>query len=68
MSQEILHFQKLPHFDFGVRVPDDWDYWTIDGKRVNFKIKRISKPEYPDYTGVSIILWIFSIYFIWRKL
>jgi hypothetical protein len=67
MPREILHLYKHPEIDFSVRVPTDWDYWTYDGERVNFRIKKLENPDHPNHTGFYIILWIFSIALIWMK-
>jgi len=68
MSQQILYLntKSLSH-TLAVYVPDKWDYWTINGKRVNFNIKKINNPEYQNFTGYSIILWIFNLYYVWEK-
>jgi hypothetical protein len=68
MSQQLLFLntKSLSH-TLSVYVPDMWDYWEIDGKRVNFNIKKINNPEYPNFVGYSIILWVFNLYYVWRK-
>ena len=68
MSQQLLFLntKSLSH-TLSVYVPDKWDYWEIDGKRVNFNIKKINNPEYPNFVGYSIILWVFNLYYVWRK-
>lgn len=48
-------------------VPTDLDYWTRDGKRVNFRAKRMSSPRAPGWTGFNVIVWIFNLYIAWRK-
>lgn len=48
-------------------VPTDLDYWTRDGKRVNFRVGRINNPRVPDWTGFSVLIWIFNLYIAWRK-
>ena len=69
MSQQLLFLntKSLSH-TLSVYVPDKWDYWEIDGKRVNFNIKKINNPKHLDFTGFSIILWVFNLYYVWRKL
>lgn len=68
MSQQLLFLntKSLSH-TLAVYVPDDWDYWTMNGKRVNFGIKKVYSPEHPDFTGISIVLWVFNLYYVWRK-
>lgn len=68
MSQQLLFLntKSLSH-TLALNVPDKWDYWEIDGKRVNFHIKKINNPEHPDFTGFCIILWVFNLYYVWRK-
>lgn len=68
MSQQLffLNTKSFSHC-FSVHVPDKWDYWEVDGKRVNFKISRINNPKYPEYSGFSIILlWVFCLY-VWEN-
>lgn len=48
-------------------VPTDLDYWTRDGKRVNLRLARINNPRVPDWTGFSVLIWIFNLYIAWRK-
>jgi len=68
MSQPLifLNTKSFSH-TLAVYVPDNWDYWTMNGKRVNFGIKKVNNPEYPNFTGISIIFWIFNLYCVWRK-
>lgn len=69
MSRQILQLSnKASTYHLALHVPDKWDYWTSDGKRVNFRIRKLNNPEYPDYTGFTIILWVFNLYCVWRKL
>ena len=68
MSQQLLFLNtKSFSHTLAVYVPDKWDYWTIDEKRVNFNIKKINNPKHPDFTGFSIILWVFNFYYVWKK-
>jgi len=68
MSRQLLFLNtKSVSHSFAVYVPDDWDYWTINGKRVNFNIKKINNPEHPDFVGFNIIIWVFNFYYVWRK-
>ena len=68
MSQPLifLNTKSFSH-TLAVYVPDNWDYWTMNGKRVNFGINKINNPEYPNFTGISIVFWIFKLYCVWRK-
>lgn len=65
MSRQLffLHTKSVSHC-FALYVTTNWDYWTLNGKRVNFNIKKISRSE---YVGYSIIIWIFNFHYVWRK-
>jgi hypothetical protein len=67
MSQQLffLNTKSFSH-SLSLHVPDKWDYWTMNGKRVNFNIKKINNPEYQNFTGFSIILWVFNLYYVWK--
>ena len=52
---------------FVLSVPDNLDYWTRDGKRVNFRAKRMSNSTAPEWTGFNFIVWIFNLYIAWKK-
>jgi hypothetical protein len=65
MSKQILYIETP--ITVGMYVPDKLDYWTSNGKRVNFRVARVNNPEYPQYTGIHIIIWILSIYMAWKK-
>jgi hypothetical protein len=68
MSQQLLFLNtKSFSHTLALNVPDKWDYWEIDGKRVNFHIRKINNPKHPDFTGFCVILWVFNLYFVWRK-
>ena len=48
-------------------VPTNLDYWTRDGKRVNLRVARLFRSRVSDWTGFSVIVWIFNLYIAWRK-
>ena len=67
MSRQILllNTKSLSHV-LAIYVPDKWDYWETNGKRVNFKIRKINNPDHPNFTGFGIILWVFNLYYAWK--
>ena len=38
----------------------------MNGKRVNFNIRKINNPDYPKFAGFRIILWVFNLYYAWK--
>jgi hypothetical protein len=67
MSRQILFLntKSLSHI-LAIHVPDKWDYWEGNGKRVNFNIQKINNPKDKNFTGFQIILWVFNLYYIWK--
>ena len=61
----LLNTKSLSHV-LAIYVPDKWDYWQMDGKRVNFNIRKINNPDYPKFAGFRIILWVFNLYYAWK--
>ena len=67
MSRQILFLntKSLSHV-LAIYVPDKWDYWEMDGKRVNFNIKKLNDPKDKNFTGFRIVLWVFNLYYAWK--
>ena len=38
----------------------------MDGKRVNFNIKKLNDPKDKNFTGFRIVLWVFNLYYAWK--
>jgi len=54
-------------FHFSVRVPNEWDYFTNNGKRVNLFLSKVPNNNNHGFTGFYLIVWIFCITFAWRE-
>ncbi len=63
----IVSLYHNPNFYIAYRTTENWDYWTDNGKRVNFRISRTDYPALPDFTGVYVIIWVLCIGIFWRK-
>lgn len=61
----IKHYGKSTAVLF--TVPSDLDYWTCDGKRINFRAKRLNNFRLPGWTGFNVIIWIFNLHVAWKK-
>jgi len=66
MSKKLLNI-NTHRCVMAIHAPDDWTYWTINGKRVNLRLAKINNSNYPEFTGFILIIGVFSVYFIWRK-
>jgi hypothetical protein len=67
MSRRIFGTYNPQHISLELSVPDKLDYWTVKGKRVNFRVSRMDHPEYPDLTGICVIVWIFALRIAWPR-
>jgi|LakMenE01Jun11ns_1017448.scaffolds.fasta_scaffold9923736_2 hypothetical protein len=64
MSKTLFRTINPDHLSLMVNVPDNWDYWTINGVRVNLHARRIS---HKGWDGFCVIVWIFSLYAAWPR-
>lgn len=67
MSKNLLHYYSdSGNFGVSLDVPSDLDYWTINGNRVNFYCGKLQNPKHLEYSGFSLVLWIFSFKIAWK--
>jgi len=67
MSKKLVDILVPGKWNFFVYAPSDWDYWESDGKRVNFRIKKMQHPENPSIVGISVIIGLFHLGLAWVK-